>query len=311
MERALTPTPSRLPTGMTVFERGWLSANNVLLVDGDDAVLVDSGYTTHADQTVALVAHALGGRRLARLVNTHLHSDHCGGNASLQRRWQPRTSIPAAEADAVLAWDADALSFRATGQQCERFTFDDLLNDGDMTTMGGIDWHVIGAPGHDPHAVMLHAPGERILIVGDALWENGFGVIFPELDGESGFSEQGAVLERIAGLDVGLVIPGHGRPFAEVDAALERARSRLAYLSADPRRNAAQGLRVLAKFKLLEEGRMSCDALLAWMKMAPLFERVRTRHLDGQSMAALRDEIVAGLCKAGAAVREGDNVVDA
>ena len=73
-----------LPTSMLVLERGWLSANNILFFDGDDATLVDSGYVTHAEQTVDLVGHALDGRKLKRLINTHSHSDHIGGNAALK-----------------------------------------------------------------------------------------------------------------------------------------------------------------------------------------------------------------------------------
>jgi glyoxylase-like metal-dependent hydrolase (beta-lactamase superfamily II) len=73
-----------LPPGVRVFERGWLSANNVLLQDAHNATLVDSGYVTHQAQTLALVQHALQGRTLDQLANTHLHSDHCGGNQALQ-----------------------------------------------------------------------------------------------------------------------------------------------------------------------------------------------------------------------------------
>ena len=73
--------------GFHVFERGWLSANNILLFDDDSAVLIDSGYVTHAPQTVALVQQALNGRMLDLLLNTHLHSDHCGGNQALQQAY--------------------------------------------------------------------------------------------------------------------------------------------------------------------------------------------------------------------------------
>ena len=302
--------PLVLPPGMQVFERGWLSANNVLFVDGDDTALVDSGYVTHAPQTLALVQAALAGRPLGRLINTHLHSDHCGGNALLQRQWAPATWIPAAEADAVARWDVDALTYRATGQQCDRFTFDGLLDDGTVLRLGGIDWQVIAAPGHDPHAVMLFAPQERMLISGDALWENGFGVIFPELDGESGFAEQAAVLERIAQLDVRLVVPGHGRPFAGVDTALERATGRLAYLRADPLRNAAHALKVLVKFKLLEQRRMERAALLQWMRGAPLMVRIQARHMDARPLPEIADEVLAALEKAGAATLDGDAVIN-
>src|SRR5207237_217473 len=81
-------TAIQLPPTLRVFERGWLSSNNVLFLGREETALVDSGYATHAEQTVALVTHALGGRTLDRLVNTHLHSDHCGGNAALQATFQ-------------------------------------------------------------------------------------------------------------------------------------------------------------------------------------------------------------------------------
>lgn len=48
--------------GMKVFERGWLSSNSVLLLDGGEpgeSVLIDSGYCTLAAQTLALVRNAL------------------------------------------------------------------------------------------------------------------------------------------------------------------------------------------------------------------------------------------------------------
>ena len=35
-----------LPTSLRVLERGWLSANNVVFFDGDEATIIDSGYVT-------------------------------------------------------------------------------------------------------------------------------------------------------------------------------------------------------------------------------------------------------------------------
>ena len=97
--------------GLRVFERGWLSSNNVLFL-GDDShpsALVDTGYCTHADQTVALVRQALGSKPLARVINTHLHADHCGGNHALQTAFDCAIAVPSGEADKVDAWDEDAL----------------------------------------------------------------------------------------------------------------------------------------------------------------------------------------------------------
>ena len=101
--------------GLTVFERGWLSSNNVMMFDGDgSATLIDSGHTTRAAQTAALVQRALDAAtqptRLARVVNTHLHSDHCGGNAALQRVFGAEVWVPPGHHAAALAWDQSGLT---------------------------------------------------------------------------------------------------------------------------------------------------------------------------------------------------------
>ena len=94
-----------LPIGVQVFERGWLSSNNILLIDRQGTTLVDSGYATHSAQTLALVDKALRAVTLDRLVNTHLHSDHCGGNAALQERYPNlQTLIPPGLAEPVRGW---------------------------------------------------------------------------------------------------------------------------------------------------------------------------------------------------------------
>jgi glyoxylase-like metal-dependent hydrolase (beta-lactamase superfamily II) len=298
-----------LPDSMHVLQRGWLSSNNILFAGGGQSALVDSGYATHAPQTLELVAHLLQGRKLDLLVNTHTHSDHCGGNAALQQAHGCRTLIPAAEARAVREWDEDALSYAATGQQCPRFGFDATIADGDRLMLGELEWRVLAAPGHDPHSVILHCPAERLLISADALWENGFGVIFPELEGESGFAEARATLEMIAGLEVRLVIPGHGAPFTDVAGALERALRRLDYLAADPARNAQNGVKVLVKFRLLERRRITLAELRQWMRDVPLLVAANRAHLH-MAPDALAEWTAAQLVKAGAALVEDGMLVD-
>jgi len=304
------PPPAQLPPSMRVFERGWLSSNNILFSGRDETTLVDSGYVTHAPQTLALVEHALNGRRLDRIVNTHLHSDHCGGNAALRMAWDCRIAIPAAEADKVRDWDEVALSYRATGQQCARFSFDELISPGDVLTMGDLQWQALAAPGHDPHALLLWCAREGILISGDALWQNGFGVIFPELAGEPGFDDVRATLELIAALGAQVVIPGHGAPFTDVEAALQRAHGRLDYLSADPVRNAENGIKVLLKFLLLERRRIAVAEIERLFGTLPLLVCARERFLP-RAPAELAQWAAKALEKAGAARVEGGWLVDA
>jgi glyoxylase-like metal-dependent hydrolase (beta-lactamase superfamily II) len=309
LDPAMTSASEAL-RGLTVLERGWLSSNNVLLHgDGRGAVLVDAGHMRHAAQTVALVRHALRGEALSRIVNTHLHSDHCGGNAALQRAFGCRISIPPGQFAAVQAWDEVALSYAPTGQECERYAADDALLPGSSIRVGGLDWQAHAAPGHDPHSLILHCAERGVVITADALWQRGFGVVFPELDGVKAFDEVEATLELIAGFGAHWAIPGHGAPFDDVPAALARARQRLAAFRADPRRHAHHAVKALVKFHLLEVQQQSWSDLLAWFSGVTLYEAVWRRlgcpdgGLDGfagrivgelvaQDALALRDGVV-------------------
>jgi len=290
----------QLPSTMRVFERGWLSSNNILFVDQHKTALIDSGYATHAPQTLALVQHALQGRPLDQLINTHLHSDHCGGNAILQQHYRCQTLIPATQADIVRNWDDDQLTFAATNQQCERFGFDGMLEPGDILELGGLQWQALAAPGHDPHSLIFYCAEERILISADALWENGFGVIFPELEGEPGFAEARATLELIADLEVRLVIPGHGAPFTDVRKALDTAFSRIDYFIADPVRNAQNAIKVMLKFLLLERQQIRLADLPDVLRQGHFFQTANSLFMH-QSEAELAQWAVGQLVRVGAA----------
>jgi glyoxylase-like metal-dependent hydrolase (beta-lactamase superfamily II) len=303
--------------GVTVFERGWLSSNNILLhgaSDDEGATLVDTGHCLHAEQTVALVRHELRGRQTLRhIVNTHLHSDHCGGNAALQRAFAgARLSIPPGEADAVARWDEDALSYRATGQRIERFAHDALLRPGESLTVGARTWQALAAPGHDPHSLVLFDAHDGVLISADALWDNGFGVVFPELDGERAFDDVASVFDVIERLRPRLVIPGHDAPFADVAGALQRARRRLAGFVADPMRHARHAAKVLLKYHVMEERATTLVQLRAWCGATPLLQRLWLRIGAPQGDAASWAEQVARELAAQGALRiEGDRVLDA
>ncbi len=302
--------------GLRVFERGWLSSNNILVhAAGDDAgaTLIDSGHVNHAEQTLALLRHALGEAPLAHIVTTHLHSDHCGGNATLARAYGARITIPPGLAEAVREWRADALSYDATGQLCERFEVHATLHPGEVLRCGGRRFEVLAAPGHDPDSVMLFDAQHGLLISADALWEHGFGVVFPEMDGEPGFDDVGAVLDAIEALPVKLVVPGHGAPFTDVEGALARSRSRLASFRAEPARHAKHGVKVLIKYHLMEVREQGEAELMRWALATPLFTGVWDRH--GRAAAGSPDawcaQLVNELVASGALRREGARIADA
>lgn len=304
-----------LPGGITVFERGWLSSNNVLFHGGGPTALVDSGYAVHAPQTVGLVRHALGDRNLDVLVNTHLHSDHCGGNAALQEAFPAmRTLVPPGQAEQVRHWDPVALTYEPTGQQCPRFRMDAVLQPGTEVLLGSSPWQVHGAPGHDPHSVVLFEPAARALISADALWQNGFGVVFPELEGEQAFAQVQKTLDVIEALQPLIVIPGHGRVFSgeqAIGASLANARRRLSRFAADPGGHARHAAKVLLKFKVLELQRVGLSQLEQWAAATAYFGAIRSRYFPSLDERELFRALVDDLAKANAIRIDGAEVFNA
>ncbi len=270
MIRSASSNP-HLPVGITFLERGWLSSNNVVLWDEREINWIDTGYVSHAEQTLSLLQRGWPNRTLTRIINTHLHSDHCGGNALLQGVFPgAETRIPIGQFADVVAWDQAALTYESTGQKCPRFRVDKAIMPDETLHLAGREWVSISAPGHDPHAVMLWNPNDRILITADALWENGFGIVFPELSGIAAYADVECTLNTIEGLAPLTVLPGHGNFIVDVPKALGLARSRLDKFSRNPGAHTHHALKALLKFLLLDRKQVTWETLANWVLEASL-----------------------------------------
>lgn len=293
-----------LPRSMRVFERGWLSANNILFLEGERAALVDSGYVAHADQTVALLRHGLDGRALTRLVNTHGHSDHIGGNARVAAEFGCAILVPEGYRQVVADWDEERLLLRPTGQRAPRFCAADSIAPGTEIELGGLVWKALAAPGHDMDALVFHCEAQRILISGDALWRDGFGILFDEVLGRAdALAAARATLEMIGRLEVDTVIPGHGAPFVDVDDALRRAENRADAFAQAGERMAKNALRALFVFSMLERRTMPLADLPRHLAEVPIYRSLNDRYFR-RSCEDLAWWLVQDLVRAGALVAD-------
>ncbi|MBK7743250.1 MAG: MBL fold metallo-hydrolase [Betaproteobacteria bacterium] len=294
-----------LPPQVHVFVRDWLSANNVLLKSRDGNVLVDSGYGRHAPLTLALLAspRGLGNGTLSWLVNTHCHSDHVGGNAAVAERYGCPIAIPQGEAAAVLRWDSRALLLDYADQTVERFVFSSVLIPGSNHVWGDLEWQALAAPGHDMGALVFFNPEHGILISGDALWHRGFGLVMPPAVDPEALPATRRTLEMLATLELRVVIPGHGEPFADVGDALDRAFKRLAAFEADPLRAARYALKALLTFTLLDRRRLPLGGMADYVERVGVYRDFNALffRLPPQRFA---DTLIAELVAAGAVRRE-------
>ncbi|MBK1688450.1 MBL fold metallo-hydrolase [Rubrivivax gelatinosus] len=288
--------------GLKVFERGWLSSNNILFAPSRraPATVVDTGYVSHAEQTLALLASALGPVGLERVINTHLHSDHVGGNSKTQAQWNCETLVPEASLDPARRWDESRLSYVDTGQRCPRFRVDSALAAGKSIVLADYPWQAWSAPGHDPDALLLFQADSGVMLSGDALWEQRLAIIFPALEGEeAAFGEALAALDLVEQLAPKIVIPGHGRVFTDVAGAVKSSRERLHHFLRHPERHLDYAERALLMFNMLEHGQRRQQDLVEWLSATPVFQRILARRglaSDAATSNALRviDSLAAG-----------------
>jgi glyoxylase-like metal-dependent hydrolase (beta-lactamase superfamily II) len=287
--------------------RGWLNCNQVVLRAVGDNIVIDSGYCTHRERTLELVAGPAGleGEPLERLINTHCHSDHMGGNAALASAYGCRVTIPAGEVKNVLPWTPQSVWMEKFDQRADPFRFDDTIAPGDTFDGGGFEWQAHAAPGHDMDALMFFEPENRILVSGDALWADGMGLVWPEEGANPALGAAREALATIERLDPAVVIPGHGVAFDDVAGALARTRARLDAFERDPARNARHVLKVLLVFVLLERGSMPVADLPAYVARVPSYGELSQRFL-GLDDAALARWLLEDLLRAGAVtLRDG------
>ena len=288
-----------LPSSIRVLVRGWLNCNQVVLRAPGDNVLVDSGYCTHRERTLELVRAALEDEPLERLVNTHCHSDHMGGNAAVASVYGCSVTIPDGEVKHVVPWTPQSVWMAQFDQKADPFHFDHTLAAGERFQAGGLEWHAHAAPGHDMDALMFFEPSNRILISGDALWQNGMGFVWPEEGANPCLDAALETLAAIERLSPAVVIPGHGEPFGRVGESVAKVRSRLQAVARDPAKNARHMTKVMFVFALLDRGSMPAGSVPGYLERVPCYGQISQRFL-GQAPAEMAGWMLAELERAGA-----------
>ena len=296
---------SKFPAQLHVFVRDWLSSNNVVLKSRDGHVLIDTGYLRHAPLTLALLAspRGIGGDPLAWIINTHCHSDHIGGNAAIVAKYGCPVAVPEGEAPLVERWDQKALLYDYCDQRADRFAVSQALVPGTTHVWGDLEWRALAAPGHDMGALVFYNPEYGILISGDALWEDGFGLVMPPEFDSAALPATRATIEMIAGLDLRIVIPGHGEPFSDVAGALARARQRVAAFESDSLRVARHALKALLMFALLDRQQMLLAEMPSYLDRVGVY-RDFNRQFFRVPPSALAAMLIGELEKSGAVRRE-------
>ena len=257
-----------LPDWLHFFERTFPSANMVL-IRGPRPILVDPGFGSDVPQTERLLQEAeVPPHSLSLIVNTHYHSDHIGGNSSLQKRYG--LSIAAHRWDAALVnrRDREACGAEWLNQPVEAYQVNRSLVEGDEIDTGSVVFQVLHTPGHTLGHISLYAPGEQIVICGDVVHKDDVAWINTFLEGPDALQRELMTLDRLACLSLRLAYSGHGPPMDQPLAAIDSARRRYEKWLKDPEKMAWHACK-----RIFAYGLMMCNGLPAESVTAYLLER--------------------------------------
>lgn len=203
---------------------------------------------------LALSGAGFGVEDVRLVVCTHSHTDHYGLAGSIVEaagcelwmhpRWEhvrlladdPQAALEARiEVARESGVPLEALNRYREARSDEESGID-VLKEPDRDLVPGVEvetdlgtWQVHETPGHAPSHVVLHQPERRLLISGDHLL--GRTVLFFDYGhSPDPVGEFLASLDEVEGLDVGLVLPGHGRTFRDPEAKIAESRRQVAEL---------------------------------------------------------------------------------
>lgn len=132
--------------------------------------LVDPG----GDLDLLLEAAAENKVTLEKIMVTHGHVDHASGVKTLADRFNLPIEGPHREETFWIDQLPEAAA-RYGFPPAEAFTPTRWLDDGDIVTVGELEFQVLHCPGHTPgHIVFFHA-AQKLAIVGDVIFQGSIG----------------------------------------------------------------------------------------------------------------------------------------
>ncbi|MDD1771113.1 MAG: MBL fold metallo-hydrolase [Methanomassiliicoccales archaeon] len=180
--------------------------SNVVLVDGTDPILVDTGTGENQDRLLDRVGEAAKGRKVARIVLTHRHFDHVGGADAMSASLGAKLLAHPKDAEVLRkgdGWQTLSLMFGVPGVALDVAD----LKEGTRLSTGTHEMTVLHTPGHTEGSISLFEESSGILISGDTVFADGVGRWdLPSGDPEALKRSIGA-LSRLAVTDL---YPGHG-----------------------------------------------------------------------------------------------------
>lgn len=197
---------------ITKFQFNMFAANCFVVWNPEtkECMVVDPGMINATENQAIDAFIAENGLSVKYVVNTHLHLDHCFGNAHMAREYGVTPLAHPADHPLGAAINAQARMFGIFDLEVDAPEKIDPIMPGDVLTLGSERIEVRHVPGHSPGGIVLYAPDDGWVIVGDAIFAGG-GRGRTDLHGGNYAQLVNAINSELFSLpDSVVVLPGHG-----------------------------------------------------------------------------------------------------
>ena len=186
----------------------FMDANSYVLVGTESTMLIDTGTGLKLGQLLSSLERILNGRKLDIIVATHRHHDHSGCVGRLKAKFGAEAYMSEKDAVPVREGDTNSTLAGPFGAKIEP-TDIKTVKEGDEFDLGGHVLRIMETPGHTIGSICLYDLSTGALFTGDTVSFNGI----KRLDTPTASPEQlTRSLERLSGLDIRGIYPGHGDP---------------------------------------------------------------------------------------------------
>ena len=279
-------------------ERGYLNANH-LVYRGSPPELIDSGYLADFDQTERFL-QKLGVEisAVGRIITTHCHCDHIGGHKAIYDRSGCDIWLHELGKHFIDSRDGWSTWWDYYNEQAEFFPCTAGLKDGDTVQIGPHAFEVLHTPGHASDGIVLYHRKAKLLISSDTLWQHDLPVHTVRVEGNGAVYQTKKSLERISGLEVDTVCPGHGPVFTEFEAALRKSRKKIGEYLTDPRRVGTEVLKKITVYTVLMKQPVPVEEFFDYLMTTNWFSETVDLYFDGRYRAKY-DEIIGSFLQRG------------
>lgn len=181
------------------FTAGPIDANNYLLIDGDEAVLID------CSEVKPEILKELDGEKLKYILLTHGHFDHVLGINGMKEKTGAKVLV---NKNDVARMEESASIMKTFGVQGVEIPHaDGFINDGDIIEFGNTKIKAIATPGHTEGG-MCYLVDDK-LFSGDTLFKGTVGRC--DLAGGNLKKLSDSVNNKLFAMDENITVyPGHG-----------------------------------------------------------------------------------------------------